>query len=603
MLDIRNAYLILLFIYTFVVFLMIMIRDYYNNNRSFIKSVNLFNGCLFIFVLGLIINIVGNNFYDSNNWYSLKNVLLAKGYCAYLFSLIIFLTSYYCVNIFNFELYLSPTKNKKSALYFGIYILSLILIFALPITISLKNGNFAFEGPSVIFTMIVAFSSYTIVIINFFINIKKINYFSAFSPFLFLSLIILAVYFQFKVNLSLYELVIALSLVVTYFGVEKREEKLQSDISAAIISLEKGARFKSDFLSNMSHEIKTPLNSILYTSRALNEKESLNYTVKREINDIIYSSDMLQEVISNILMINKIENEKTTFNKINYNIKTEIKTLPFIEKMKIDPNGINFFVYIDPDVPDLIYGEKEIVRLIINNVLTYALNYVKSGSLTLKISWDEETPTGTGLVVEVENIEEGIGNLYQNIDNLSVSIFDCVQNSDFGLGLASILTNKIGGNIEYEVEENRNNILFNIPHTVGVKVENFDNISYAGKKALIVDDVTLNLKIANNVFNSLNIECDLVSSGYDCIEHVKQNTYDFIFLDIMMPNLNGEETFKKLKEIEGFNIPVYALTADDASNANEKYKSLGFAGFIVKPFTKSDIVNILEITNGGDKEC
>ena len=396
---------------------------------------------------------------------------------------------------------------------------------------------------------------------------------------------------------------IALSLVVTYFGVEKREEKLQSDISAAIISLEKGARFKSDFLSNMSHEIKTPLNSILYTSRALNEKESLNYTVKREINDIIYSSDMLQEVISNILMINKIENEKTTFNKINYNIKTEIKTLPFIEKMKIDPNGINFFVYIDPGVPDLIYGEKEIVRLIINNVLTYALNYVKSGSLTLKISWDEETPTGTGLVVEVENIEEGIGNLYQNIDNLSVSIFDCVQNSDFGLGLASILTNKIGGNIEYEVEENRNNILFNIPHTVGVKVENFDNISYAGKKALIVDDVTLNLKIANNVFNSLNIECDLVSSGYDCIEHVKQNTYDFIFLDIMMPNLNGEETFKKLKEIEGFNIPVYALTADDASNANEKYKSLGFAGFIVKPFTKSDIVNILEITNGGDKEC
>ncbi len=102
MLDIRNAYLILLFIYTFVVFLMIMIRDYYNNNKSFLKSFNLFNGCLFIFVMGLVINIVGNNFYDSNNWYSLKNVLLAKGYCAYLFSFIIFLTSYYCVNIFNF---------------------------------------------------------------------------------------------------------------------------------------------------------------------------------------------------------------------------------------------------------------------------------------------------------------------------------------------------------------------------------------------------------------------------------------------------------------------------------------------------------------------
>jgi CheY-like chemotaxis protein len=271
--------------------------------------------------------------------------------------------------------------------------------------------------------------------------------------------------------------------------------------------------------------------------------------------------------------------------------------------MKIDPNGINFFVYIDPNVPDLIYGEKEIVRLITNNVLTYALNYVKSGSLTLKISWNEETTTKEGLVVEVENIEEGIGDLYYNIDNLSVSIFECVQNSDFGLGLASILTNKIGGNIEYEFEENRNNIIFYIPHTVGIKMENFDDISYAGKKALIVDDVNLNLKIANNVFSSLNIECDLVSSGYDCIEYVKNKTYDYIFLDIMMPNLNGEETLKKLQEIEGFNIPVYALTADDAANAGDKYKELGFSGLIVKPFTKSDIVNILEITNGGDKAC
>ena len=603
MLDIRNAYLILLFIYTFVIFVMIMVRDYYNNNKSFIKSLNLFNGCLFIFVIGLIINIVGNNFYDSENWYSLRNVILAKGYCAYLFSLVVFLSSYYCVNIFNFDMVLVPKRNKKSAAYTIFYILSMVLIFSLPITISLKSGGFAFKGPSVIYTMVGAFAAFSIVVINFFANIKKIDYFSAFSPFLFFSLIMLAIYFQFAVNLSLYELVIAFSLVVTYFGVEKREEKLQDDISAAIISLEKGARFKTDFLSNMSHEIKTPLNSILYTSRTLNDKENLNYTVKREINDIIYSSDMLQEVISNILMINKIENKNTTFNKINYNIKTEIKTLPFVEKMKIDPKGINFFVYIDPGVPDLIYGEKEIVRLIINNVLTYALNYVKSGSLTLKISWDEETPTGTGLVVEVENIEEGIGDLYSNIDNLSVSIFDCVQNSDFGLGLASILTNKIGGTIDYEAEENRNNILFNIPHTVAVKVENFDNISYAGKKALIVDDVNLNLKIANNVFSGLNIECDLVNSGYECIEHVKHNTYDYIFLDIMMPNLNGEETLKKLNEIEGFNIPVYALTADDTSNANEKYKEKGFAGFIVKPFTKSDIVNILEITNGGDKEC
>ena len=596
--DIRNAYLGLLLTYSFVVFLLIMIRDT-NNNNSFKKSLNLFNTCLFVFIIGLVINILGNNCYDTSNWYSLKNVFLAKGYCAYLFSLIAFLSSYYCVNIFNFQMNVLP-KNKKSIFYFLFYIISMILIFALPITIELNEGRFSFTGLSVIYTMIASFSSFVPVIIESIINIRKIDYFEIFSPFLFFALCILSIYLQYIVNLSLNELVIAFSLVVTYFGVEKREEKLQENISNAIISLQKGARFKSDFLSNMSHEIKTPLNSILYTSRTLNENNNISYATKREINDIIYSSDMLQEVISNILMVNKIENNKANFNKINYNIKTEIKTLPFVEKMKIDPNGINFFVYIDPNVPDLIYGEKEAIRLIINNVLTFALNYVKSGSLTLKISWDEESDKGSQLVIEVENIEEGIGNLYKDIDNLSVSIFDCVQNSDFGLGLASILTNKLNGRIDLEIEENRNNIIFNIPHTVGVKMQNFDNVSYEGKKVLVVDDVNLNLKIANNVFSSLNIACDLANSGSECIEYVKNNIYDYIFLDIMMPNLNGEETLKKLKEIDGFNVPVIALTADDVPDAEKKYLEKGFSGFIVKPFTKSDIVNVLEITNGGD---
>ena len=596
--DIRNAYLGLLLAYSFVVFLLIMIRDT-NNNNSFKKSLNLFNTCLFVFIIGLVINILGNNYYDTSNWYSIKNVLLAKGYCAYLFSLIAFLSSYYCVNIFNFQMHVLP-KNKKSIFYFLFYIISMILIFALPITIELNDSGFSFTGLSVTYTMIASFSTFVHVIIESIKNIRKIDYFELFSPFLFFALCILSIYLQYIVNLSLNELVIAFSLVVTYFGVEKREEKLQENISDAIISLQKGARFKSDFLSNMSHEIKTPLNSILFTSRTLNENNNINYATKREINDIIYSSDMLQEVISNILMVNKIENNKANFNKINYNIKTEIKTLPFVEKMKIDPNGINFFVYIDPNVPDLIYGEKEAIRLIINNVLTFALNYVKSGSLTLKISWDEESDKGTQLVLEVENIEEGIGNLYKNIDNLSVSIFDCVQNSDFGLGLASILTNKLNGNIDLEIEENRNNIIFNIPHTVGVKMQNFDNISYEGKKVLVVDDVNLNLKIANNVFSSLNIACDLANSGSECIEYVKKNIYDYIFLDIMMPNLNGEETLKKLKEIDGFNVPVIALTADDVPDAEKKYLEKGFSGFIIKPFTKSDIVNVLEITNGGD---
>ena len=111
-------------------------------------------------------------------------------------------------------------------------------------------------------------------------------------------------------------------------------------------------------------------------------------------------------------------------------------------------------------------------------------------------------------------------------------------------------------------------------------------------KALIVDDNLLNIKVAEKLLEHLGVKVSSVMSGQECLENVVNNKYDIIFMDIMMPEMDGVKTFKKLKSIESFNTPIIALTADAGIDAKEKYLSLGFDGYIPKPID----VNLLKET-------
>ena len=111
-------------------------------------------------------------------------------------------------------------------------------------------------------------------------------------------------------------------------------------------------------------------------------------------------------------------------------------------------------------------------------------------------------------------------------------------------------------------------------------------------KVLIVDDSAINLKVAKKILEHESIEVDTALSGKECLEKV-HNHYDMIFMDIMMPEMDGVETFRKLKEIDNFNIPVIALTADAEVGAKEKYLNIGFNGYIAKPINKEELHNII----------
>ena len=122
-----------------------------------------------------------------------------------------------------------------------------------------------------------------------------------------------------------------------------------------------------------------------------------------------------------------------------------------------------------------------------------------------------------------------------------------------------------------------------------------ETVDYSNKRVLIVDDNALNIKVAKKALAALNPQMDDCNNGTDCINKIKSGEkYDIILLDIMMPGLSGSETLAELKRIEGFNIPVIALTADAIGGAKEKYMSEGFTDYVAKPFSKDQIKEKLD---------
>lgn len=595
----NNLYfLIISFIYLILVMIIYFSKKKINTSENKVYSI-----LLTVTLLGVVIDFSSVYMAFSglhNSFFEFVNRL----YLVYLLTWISLLTSY------SFIISLSKKAAKKGTSFIKIiYIPMAIFLLFYPLAYTVEGNEFFTHGLSANAMYGLSTIYVIVMIICLLSNIKNLKQ-KKYVPIIFYIFIgtFITLIQLFNPSILIITAMEAFVTILMYFTIENPDLKMIEELNIARDQADKANNAKSEFLSNMSHEIRTPLNAIVGFSQAL-EEENLPDEAKDEVKDIIMALQSLLEIVNGILDISKIEANKLEIVNAEYDFNKVLEELVALTRARMGDKPLQFKTSFDPTIPTVLYGDHTRIKQIILNLLTNAVKYTKEGYINFKVdSVIKEDVCRLIISVEDSGIgikEENINKLFSKFERFDLEKNITIEGTGLGLAITKKLVDLMNGKIVVQStygEGSRFTVaidqkIVKTP-TITIKDQNEQKevkaFDVSGKRILVVDDNKLNLKVATRLLKEYNVEIETIDSGFECIEKIKAGqTYDLILMDDMMPKMTGTETIAKLKQIEGYNIPTIALTANAISGMKEKYMKAGFDGYLSKPIDKLELNRII----------
>ena len=375
------------------------------------------------------------------------------------------------------------------------------------------------------------------------------------------------------------------------------EKKKQQAISAK--------EAEERFLANMSHEIRTPMNAIVGMTEIL-LRGNLDKEQKEYLENIKSSGNALVAIINDILDISKIEAGKMELVNEVYATRQMMSDIDKIIKTRIGDKPIELLCDVDTELPERLYGDGLRIRQIIINLANNAVKFTDSGRITITMKTQKTTDERIAVFVSVADTGQGIKKedlkrLFGAFEQVDAFKNRGKEGTGLGLTISSQLVEMMGGKLEVRSEYGRGSEFFFTIYQDPVsadmewKQKVLDDIMYftaSEAKVLLVDDNEVNRKVALGLLEPLKIQIDTAVNGKNALDMIMQKHYDLVFMDHMMPVMDGVEATRRLREMDGEyyqKLPVVALTANAMKEAQNLFLDAGMNGFVAKPIVMKQI--------------
>lgn len=597
---------IISFIYIFVLSMVYFLKRKYN----FVES-KIYKFLLIITMFILILDML-------NSYIVFKNIDVGK--LLLIISKVYFISLFFWLVLFIFYVFLSRDDKKYESfkellknhpsvyIWFGLSIL--LFSFLIVLEEYINYNNIIYLGNQINLVYIVGIVGSIIILFSLLFNNKKIPIYKNWSILVSALILLVIIFIQLKYsNICIISSGICLITLFQYFTMENPDLKYIDELNALKIKAEEANQAKTNFLASMSHEIRTPMNAIIGLSETL-LSGNIPSEIKEDIKNINEAGTILLEIVNNILDITKVEAGKTTLNNAPYSLADTISKLSHMVRMSLTETPIKFSVEIIGSIPNTLMGDETKVYQVLMNILSNAVKYTKKGSIRFVI---ESVISGNKDILTFKVIDTGIGikkadnaKLFEKFERLDQEQTD-IQGTGLGLTITKKLLDLMGGKISFESVYQKGTTFTIVLEQEIVDKAKVDFATYKGKKVavnryfdgskykiLLVDDNLLNLKVAEKMLKKYNFQLTSVKSGLECINYTKNTKYDLIFLDHMMPEMDGIHTLYNLKKrASGFDTPVVVLTANAIEGSKEMYFREGFVDYLSKPIDQVELDRIL----------